>query len=65
MTVKFHSRTPSLFQDCTSLLASFGLTAESGLKHLQGTRAAGNEHSVMTDGTSLANGHLAVPNKNN
>jgi hypothetical protein len=29
MTLKLHSRTPSLLQDCTSLPA-FGLTAESG-----------------------------------
>jgi hypothetical protein len=32
MTLKFYSLTPSLLQDCTSLPAFFGLTAESGLK---------------------------------
>ena len=32
MTLKLQSRTPSLLQDCTSLPAGFGLTAESGFK---------------------------------
>jgi hypothetical protein len=29
--LKLHSRTPSLLQDCASLAALWGLTAESGL----------------------------------
>ena len=31
MMLKLQSRTPSLLQDCTSLPARFGLTAESGI----------------------------------
>jgi hypothetical protein len=32
ITLKLQSRTPSLLQDCVSLLARLGLAAESGIK---------------------------------
>jgi len=39
MTLKLQSRTPWLLQDCTSLPAGFGLTAESGLNERLDNRA--------------------------
>ena len=53
MTLKLHSRTPSLLQDSTSLPA----TAESGLKRLDGAYPpvfpAGVEFFMIPEGWSL------------